>query len=76
MTRTEWQKVRDQMGFKESPPRGDVRVLDNGWYVVADSREAQMIFNVFDPTGNQIVEFNDPDYAMARAEKGNENLRS
>lgn len=76
MTRTEWLKVRDQLGFKDTGSKGDVLTLENGWSVVADSQESQMIFNVYDPSGNLVVEFNEPEYAVSRAEEGNKDLPS
>lgn len=71
MTRTDWQKVRDQLGFTSTDAKSDILALENGWSVIADSRESQMIFNVYDPSGNLIAEFNEPEYAVSRAEEGN-----
>lgn len=76
MTRTEWQKVRDQLGFTSTDSKSDILALENGWSVIADSRESQMIFNVYDPSGDLITEFNELEYAVSRAEEGNKGLSS
>lgn len=75
MIRSEWQAVRDELGFRRAESGSDILVLDNGWSVIADSAESQIILNVFDPGGNLVVEFNEPEYAISRAEEGNKDLR-
>lgn len=73
MTCTEWQKIRDQLGFKKTDDKSDKLTLENGWSVIADLREPQVIFNVHDQSGELVVEFNDPEYAVSRAEEGDKN---